>query len=165
MNTVSFVGLQVNSRLSFFPKFVRYFIVFCAQQRIHAVNCNIVFNFKINLLIECNAFDRRLNNISISMATKAITTMSATTTAMAMVATLEAPPPPPMGCAVVAASGLLVVPRFVVAVVESPSVISGSPTVVTSVVTSLMEVVSSVGSVVIVDCSSSYCRCFSYRLF
>ncbi len=77
-------------------------------------------------LTECIAFDRFLNSTSItnSMATKAITTMSTTTTAMAMVATLEPPPPPPMGCAVVA-SGLLVVPRFVFAVVESPPVISG----------------------------------------
>ena len=148
MNTVSFVGLQVNS--SFPPRFVRYFTVFCVQQRIHAVNCNIVFNFKINLLIECNAFDRRLNNTSISMATKAITIMSATTTAMATVATLEPPPSPPMGCAVLA-SGLLVVPWFVVEVVESPSVISGPPAVVMSVVTSSGVVVSSVGSDVVVE--------------
>ncbi len=42
-----------------------------------------------------------------------------------MVATLEPPPLPPMGCAVVA-SGLLGVPRVVVAVVESPSVINDS---------------------------------------
>ncbi len=78
-------------------------------------------------LTECNAFVRLLNITStiISMATKAITTMSATTTAMAIVATLEPPPPPPMGCAVVA-SGLLGVPWFVVAVVESPSVINDS---------------------------------------
>ena len=88
-------------------------------------------------LTECNAFDRFLNSASTitSMATKAITTMSTTTTAMAMVATLEPPPPPLMDCAVVA-SGLLVVPRFVVEVVESPSVISGpgSSVVVASVV-------------------------------
>ncbi len=64
------------------------------------------------------------------MVTKAITTMSTTTTAMAMVATLE------VDCGVVA-SGLLVVPRFVVEVIESPSVISGpgSSVVVASVVT------------------------------
>ncbi len=98
---------------------------------------------KINInlpmeLTECNAFDRFLNSASTitSMATKAITTMSTTTTAMAMVATLEPPPPPLMDCAVMA-SGLLVVPRFVVEVVESPSVISGpgSSVVVASVVT------------------------------
>ena len=91
------------------------------------------------LPIECNAFDCFLTAqvlSPVSMATKAITTMSTTITAMAMVATLE---PPPMGCAVVA-SGLLVVPRFVVAVVESPSVIlsldhAGSSVVVASVVT------------------------------
>ncbi len=151
MNTVSFVGVQVNS--SFFPRFVMYFFVFCVQQRIHAVNCNIVFNFKINLLIECNAFDRLLNNTSISMATKAITTMSAAITAMAMVATLEPPPPSPMCCAVVA-SGLLVVPRFVVEVVESPSVISEPPAVVMSVVLSsvgLGVVVKGVGASVVVS--------------
>ncbi len=89
-------------------------------------------------LTECNAFDRFLNSTSTitSMATKAITAMNTTTTAMAMVATLEPPPPPPMGCAVVL-SGLLVVPQFVVAAVESPSVVSGpgSSVVVASVVT------------------------------
>ncbi len=74
--------------------------------------------------------------MTITMTAARLTiTMSTTTTAMAMVAPLEPPPPPPMGCAVVA-SGLLVVPRFVVAVVESPSVISGpgSSVVVASVV-------------------------------
>ncbi len=94
-------------------------------------------NIKLPMeLTECNAFDRLLNSTSItsSMATKAITTMSTTTTAMTMVVTLEPPPPPPKGCAVVA-SGLLVVPRFVVAVVESPSVISGPRSSVAPVVT------------------------------
>ncbi len=82
------------------------------------------------------AFDRLLNSKStiISMATKAhyhddgdgcyVRTTSPTI---------------PMGCAVVA-SGLLVVPRlFVVAVVESPSVISGPPAVVMSVVPSSVD--------------------------
>ncbi len=93
-------------------------------------------------LIECNAFDRLLNNksITISMATKETTTMTTTTTAMVMVATLAPPPPPPMGCAVVEL-GLLVVPRFVVAAVESPSVISGPLAMVMSVTVSVVGAV------------------------
>ncbi len=104
-------------------------------------------------LTECNAFDRLLNSTSTitSMVTKAmITTMSTIITAMAMVATLEAPPPPPMDCAVVA-SGLPVVPRFVVAVVESPSVISGPPAVVMSVVPSSGVLVFAVDLGVVVE--------------
>ncbi len=59
-------------------------------------------------------------------AARVITKISTTTTAMTIVVTLEPSFPPPMGCAVVA-SGLLVVPRFVVAEVESPSVLISGP--------------------------------------
>ncbi len=76
--------------------------------------------------------------ITITAAKKTIT-MSTTTTVMAMVATLEASPPPHQWV-------VLGLPRFAVAVVESPSVISGPPAVVMSVVLSLGEVVSCVGA-------------------